>query len=138
MAAYGNAKTDVCAFANAGIKPARTYILGEHGDSEVPAWSMTHIAGIPIRLEGANCSDPAYDSLPLLLGRPRLSIFGRHLSRVDSVQDFLPESCCTNVVTHGKRNGLQVDASFFRRRIMAFVAVALKDSRMFLRHPSDA
>ncbi len=25
------------------------YILGEHGDSEVPAWSMTHIAGIPIR-----------------------------------------------------------------------------------------
>jgi len=24
------------------------YILGEHGDSEVPAWSMTHIAGIPI------------------------------------------------------------------------------------------
>lgn len=25
------------------------YVLGEHGDSEVPAWSMTHIAGIPIR-----------------------------------------------------------------------------------------
>ena len=25
------------------------YILGEHGDSEVAAWSMTHIAGIPIR-----------------------------------------------------------------------------------------
>lgn len=25
------------------------YILGEHGDSEVPAWSMTHIAGIRIR-----------------------------------------------------------------------------------------
>jgi len=25
------------------------YILGEHGDSEVPAWSLTHIAGIPIR-----------------------------------------------------------------------------------------
>jgi len=25
------------------------YILGEHGDSEVPVWSMTHIAGIPIR-----------------------------------------------------------------------------------------
>jgi L-lactate dehydrogenase len=24
------------------------YILGEHGDSEVPAWSMTHIAGVPI------------------------------------------------------------------------------------------
>jgi L-lactate dehydrogenase len=25
------------------------YILGEHGDSEVPAWSMTHIAGMSIR-----------------------------------------------------------------------------------------
>jgi L-lactate dehydrogenase len=25
------------------------YILGEHGDSEVPAWSLTHIAGVPIR-----------------------------------------------------------------------------------------
>ena len=25
------------------------YILGEHGDSEVPAWSLTHVAGTPIR-----------------------------------------------------------------------------------------
>ena len=25
------------------------YILGEHGDSEVAAWSMTHIAGIPMK-----------------------------------------------------------------------------------------
>jgi L-lactate dehydrogenase len=25
------------------------YILGEHGDSEVAAWSMTHIAGLPMR-----------------------------------------------------------------------------------------
>jgi L-lactate dehydrogenase len=25
------------------------YILGEHGDSELAAWSMTHIAGIPIK-----------------------------------------------------------------------------------------
>ncbi len=24
------------------------YVLGEHGDSEVAAWSMTHIAGVPI------------------------------------------------------------------------------------------
>jgi len=24
------------------------YIIGEHGDSEVPAWSLTHIAGVPI------------------------------------------------------------------------------------------
>ena len=31
------------------------YILGEHGDSEVPAWSMTHIAGIPIKRYCETC-----------------------------------------------------------------------------------
>jgi len=25
------------------------YVLGEHGDSEVAAWSMTHIAGVPVK-----------------------------------------------------------------------------------------
>jgi len=25
------------------------YVIGEHGDSEVPVWSMTHIAGVPMR-----------------------------------------------------------------------------------------
>ena len=30
------------------IKSMHAYILGEHGDSEVPAWSMTHLAGIPM------------------------------------------------------------------------------------------
>jgi L-lactate dehydrogenase len=24
------------------------YIIGEHGDTEVPAWSITNIAGMPI------------------------------------------------------------------------------------------
>lgn len=28
------------------VKSVHAYILGEHGDSEVPAWSMTHLAGI--------------------------------------------------------------------------------------------
>jgi len=31
------------------------YILGEHGDSEVAAWSMTHLAGIPIKDYCAIC-----------------------------------------------------------------------------------
>jgi len=30
------------------VHNVHAYILGEHGDSEVPAWSMTHIGGIPI------------------------------------------------------------------------------------------
>jgi L-lactate dehydrogenase len=31
------------------------YILGEHGDSEVPAWSMTHLAGVPIKQYCSSC-----------------------------------------------------------------------------------
>jgi len=31
------------------------YILGEHGDSEVAAWSMTHIAGVPMKDYCAIC-----------------------------------------------------------------------------------
>jgi len=34
---------------NVDARNVHAYILGEHGDSEVPAWSMTHIAGVPIR-----------------------------------------------------------------------------------------
>jgi len=34
-----------------GIDPrnVHAYILGEHGDSEVAAWTMTHLAGVPIK-----------------------------------------------------------------------------------------
>jgi L-lactate dehydrogenase len=31
------------------------YILGEHGDSEVAAWSMTHVAGVPMKDYCALC-----------------------------------------------------------------------------------
>jgi L-lactate dehydrogenase len=30
------------------VHNVHAYVLGEHGDSEVAAWSMTHLAGIPI------------------------------------------------------------------------------------------
>ena len=30
------------------VRNVHAYILGEHGDSEVAAWSMTHVAGMPI------------------------------------------------------------------------------------------
>jgi L-lactate dehydrogenase len=34
-----------------GVDPrnVHAYILGEHGDTELAAWSMTHLAGVPIR-----------------------------------------------------------------------------------------
>ena len=31
------------------------YVLGEHGDSEFVAWSMTNVAGIPIDVYFSNC-----------------------------------------------------------------------------------
>jgi len=37
------------------------YVLGEHGDSEVAAWSMTHIAGVPVRKYCPVCRKCAYE-----------------------------------------------------------------------------
>ena len=36
------------------------YVLGEHGDSEVPAWSMTHVAGVPIKKYCLSCGKCDY------------------------------------------------------------------------------
>lgn len=40
-----------------GVDPrsVHAYIIGEHGDSEVAAWSMTHMAGMPIEQYCADC-----------------------------------------------------------------------------------
>lgn len=37
------------------VRNVHAYILGEHGDSEVAAWSMTHVAGMPISEYCAVC-----------------------------------------------------------------------------------
>ncbi len=37
------------------VRNIHAYIIGEHGDSEVAAWSMTHIAGLPITEYCAVC-----------------------------------------------------------------------------------
>ena len=37
------------------LRNVHAYILGEHGDSELPAWSMTHIAGMDIEDYCAVC-----------------------------------------------------------------------------------
>jgi L-lactate dehydrogenase len=34
---------------NVDVHNVHAYVLGEHGDSQVAAWSMTHIGGVPIR-----------------------------------------------------------------------------------------
>jgi L-lactate dehydrogenase len=35
-------------YCNVDVGNVHAYILGEHGDSEVPAWSMTNVAGVPV------------------------------------------------------------------------------------------
>jgi len=40
-AAYGNALTDVCAYAEAGIPPARTFIIGPHAGAACDRSSVT-------------------------------------------------------------------------------------------------
>lgn len=44
------------------------YVIGEHGDSEVPVWSMTHIAGVPMHQFcrhtcGRDCSTEERESI---------------------------------------------------------------------------
>ncbi len=53
----------------AGVDPrsVHAYIIGEHGDSEVPVWSLANIAGMPLRVFcEMNCqdsSDEAWNSI---------------------------------------------------------------------------
>jgi L-lactate dehydrogenase len=37
------------------VRNVHAYVLGEHGDSQVAAWSMTHLAGVPITDHCAHC-----------------------------------------------------------------------------------
>ncbi|SFM73064.1 L-lactate dehydrogenase [Thermodesulforhabdus norvegica] len=37
-------------------RSVHAYVIGEHGDSEVPAWSLTHIAGIPFDTYCGQCN----------------------------------------------------------------------------------
>lgn len=41
---------------NIDARNVHAYVLGEHGDTEVAAWSMTHIAGIPIKEYCERCN----------------------------------------------------------------------------------
>lgn len=41
------------------VRNVHAYILGEHGDSEVAAWTMTHVAGMPIADYCAICGQCA-------------------------------------------------------------------------------
>lgn len=42
VAAYGNASSDVCAYARAGVPPAQTWIVGENGGTACEGADVTH------------------------------------------------------------------------------------------------
>src|ERR687890_1584258 len=50
-----------------GVEPRsiHAYIVGEHGDSEIAAWSSARVAGVPLRefCEGAGVQCPDFDEL---------------------------------------------------------------------------
>jgi L-lactate dehydrogenase len=46
---------------NIDARNVHAYIIGEHGDSEVPAWSLTHIAGVPIKQYCQTCNVCDYE-----------------------------------------------------------------------------
>jgi L-lactate dehydrogenase len=49
----------------AGVDPrsVHAYIIGEHGDSEVPVWSLANIAGMPLKIFcEMNCQDGSEES----------------------------------------------------------------------------
>ncbi len=41
-------KTVIAEETKVDPRNVHTYILGEHGDSEIPAWSVTNVAGLPL------------------------------------------------------------------------------------------
>ena len=45
LAAYGNATTDICAYAQAGIDPKATFILGKHGGKSCKGFGPTQKLG---------------------------------------------------------------------------------------------
>ena len=48
-------------------RSVHAYIIGEHGDSEVPVWSLANIAGMHIpefcAFNGYNCNDPELENI---------------------------------------------------------------------------
>jgi L-lactate dehydrogenase len=52
---------------NLDARSVHAYIIGEHGDSEVPVWSMANVAGMPIedfcKASGCGCSQVARDQI---------------------------------------------------------------------------
>jgi L-lactate dehydrogenase len=55
--------------ANCGVDPrnVHAYVIGEHGDSEVPLWSLTNVAGMGLRqfcaICGRECSPADLDAI---------------------------------------------------------------------------
>jgi phosphatidate phosphatase PAH1 len=60
VAAYGNATTDIFAYAQAGIAPSATYIVGAHGGEAADGYAPTQaVADYPSHLHDLASLPPA-------------------------------------------------------------------------------
>ena len=63
-----------------GIEPrsVHAYVVGEHGDTEIAAWSSARVAGVPVRefCEGAGLECPDFDELLRRVRRAAPDIIG--------------------------------------------------------------
>lgn len=71
------------------------FVLGEHGDSQVSAWSLTHIAGIPVReyakLVGVNLSDTFEDDLEKTVKKSAFDVWEKKGPNCYCVADSIVE-----------------------------------------------
>lgn len=60
-------RTILCKKLGVDIKNVHGYMLGEHGETQFPAWSVTHIAGVPVldyaKIAGVDLSEPVREEI---------------------------------------------------------------------------
>jgi hypothetical protein len=60
--AYGNATTDICAYAESSIDPARTYVIGAHGGEACEGYAPTvAVESYPAHLSSMEPPPPAWE-----------------------------------------------------------------------------
>jgi len=68
--------------------------------------------------------------------RDLLFVVWWHFTRVHGIENFLPKGSGRDVFPHVEGDVLEIQISFFRKSIVAIVAVGLENFSMLLRHGS--
>jgi len=69
-------------------------MIGEHGDSEVPAWSLANIGGMKLAdFCQAQAIEPDSEAMEEIFGQRRGAAYQMTSARVHLLRPFLPGSC---------------------------------------------